>query len=370
MTSSAAVVGERARCRPRPRAGRRHRELAEVRAHRRGEGRGRGPTGRRERSGRRLGARSRRSARATSSSAARASKPSSSARRVRASRREARATSTSVSPYLRRELAQQPSARAHVLQADRVVGDGLDREAQLALEVGELGLCRAQSLVESRERVSVRERSDGRARPRPARRLSIAAERLGERVAVRRRRRRAAPPRPRARRPRSGRRRPASVDLARSGTRSRSISRARGARVAAERLRAPRRGPASRARAARSACERLERGRAREAVERAALDGRCEQRLVVVLTVQVDEARAELGELSDGREPAVDVGARPPVARHDTRPARPRRRRVDEPAFDARLVGTVAHERRVGPSAEQQVERLDEQRLARAGLAR
>ena len=42
---------------------------------------------------------------------------------------------------------------------------------------------------------------------------------------------------------------------------------------------------------------------------------------------------------------------------------------VDEAAFDARFVGAVADERRVGPAAAQQIERVDDQRLARAGLA-
>ena len=42
---------------------------------------------------------------------------------------------------------------------------------------------------------------------------------------------------------------------------------------------------------------------------------------------------------------------------------------VDEATLDPRFVGAVAHERRIGPAAAQQVERVDDERLARAGLA-
>ena len=108
--------------------------------------------------------------------------------------------------------------------------------------------------------------------------------------------------------------------------------------------------------------------RAGEAVEQRALLGGHEQRLVRVLAVQVDERAPALAELGRGREPAVDVAAGAPdrgndAREHDLVVA------VDEPAFDARFVGAVAHQRRIGATAAQQIERVDDQRLARAGLA-
>ena len=102
-----------------------------------------------------------------------------------------------------------------------------------------------------------------------------------------------------------------------------------GACVAAERgelgveRRAPRRAPRGSAASASSA------GAPGEAVERAALHRGIEQRLVRVLAVQVDERAPGLGELADGRQAAVDVRAAAPVARHDPRRARSRRRSRD-----------------------------------------
>ena len=64
---------------------------------------------------------------------------------------------------------------------------------------------------------------------------------------------------------------------------------------------------------------RRDRGVARGAVEQRALFARREQRLVRVLTVQVDEPAAPLRELGHGREPAVDVAAAAPDGRHDAR---------------------------------------------------
>ena len=116
--------------------------------------------------------------------------------------------------------------------------------------------------------------------------------------------------------------------------------------------------------------ERVGRRRAGEPVERGALHRRREERLVRVLAVEVDEPGADLGELADGREPPVDVRPAAPVQRDDAREHDlVAGVGVDESAFDARLGGAVADERRVGASADEELERLDEQRLARAGLA-
>ena len=94
-----------------------------------------------------------------------------------------------------------------------------------------------------------------------------------------------------------------------------------------------------------------------------------QQALVGVLAVEVDQARRRLGERRDRREPAVHVGARPPVAGDDPAEHQLVAGGGDEPTVDARFVGPVAHHGRVGPPADEQFDRLDEHRLARPGLA-
>ena len=74
----------------------------------------------------------------------------------------------------------------------------------------------------------------------------------------------------------------------------------------------------------------------------------------------------------DGRRASVDIRPRAPVGRDDTR-------QHDlfgavgaidqEPAVDAGLGGPGAHDGRVGTSADEQFDRLDQHRLAGAGLA-
>ena len=113
-----------------------------------------------------------------------------------------------------------------------------------------------------------------------------------------------------------------------------------------------------------------ERGFARVPIERASLHRRIEQRLVRVLSVQIHEAGAAFGELTDGREPTIDVRATARVARHDAgEHDLLTGLRIDEAALDARFGRAVAHERRVGASTDEQLQRLDQQCLARAGLA-
>jgi hypothetical protein len=115
-----------------------------------------------------------------------------------------------------------------------------------------------------------------------------------------------------------------------------------------------------------------------EAVERVALGGGVQQRLVRVLTVQVDEQRPELGQLGGGRQPAVDVGPAAARARdrprHDHFVGRVSRlvgaRAPHETPLDPRLVRPGPHQHRVGPAADQQLDGVDHHRLARAGLAR
>ena len=79
-----------------------------------------------------------------------------------------------------------------------------------------------------------------------------------------------------------------------------------------------------------------------------------------VLAVKIDERSAALGQLAHGRQPAVDVRAAAAVERHHPREHDLVAGGVDESAFDPRLRRAVAHDRRVGSSADEQLERLDD----------
>ena len=76
-----------------------------------------------------------------------------------------------------------------------------------------------------------------------------------------------------------------------------------------------------------------------------------------------------LGERGDGGRPTVDVGPRPPVGRDHPGEHVSITVGGDEPAVDPGLVGAVADHRRVGPATDEQLDRLDQHRLAGAGLA-
>ena len=87
-----------------------------------------------------------------------------------------------------------------------------------------------------------------------------------------------------------------------------------------------------------------------------------------VLTVQVHGARAQLGQRIRRRQSTVDVGPRPAVGWDDAG--------YDvflladnEPAVDACLDRSGSHEGRISTSADQQVDRFDQHRLARACLS-
>ena len=118
-----------------------------------------------------------------------------------------------------------------------------------------------------------------------------------------------------------------------------------------------------------------------------------DQALVLVLARQIDQQRAELGQPARGGQRAVDVGAaaaaaldhaadqaprrrRRPPRRRAARPRQSRARpaRADPPGtsndrLDHRLVGAGARDVGAGAAAAQQVDRLDDERLAGAGLA-
>ena len=107
-----------------------------------------------------------------------------------------------------------------------------------------------------------------------------------------------------------------------------------------------------------------------EAIERGALRCGRHERLVRVLAVDVDERQAELGQRCHRREAPVEIGAGTTVARHDAAHDHLVVGREHESTFDDRLGAAGAHHRAVGPAAEQQPDRFDDHRLARARLAR
>ena len=88
-----------------------------------------------------------------------------------------------------------------------------------------------------------------------------------------------------------------------------------------------------------------------------------------MLGVQLDEVRAGARQLPHRREPTVDVGAAAPVGGQDAGEDLLGAVVALEAALDAGLRGAPTHERRVGSPTEEQVERLDEQRLAGTRLA-
>ena len=96
--------------------------------------------------------------------------------------------------------------------------------------------------------------------------------------------------------------------------------------------------------------------------------GRRQQALVGVLPVQVDQHPAVLASSATVARRPFDVGPRPTLGRDDAAQDE-LVLAVDEAALDDGLGRAGAHERRVGPPAHQQLDGLDEERLAGAGLA-
>ena len=87
-----------------------------------------------------------------------------------------------------------------------------------------------------------------------------------------------------------------------------------------------------------------------------------------VLTVEVDQELARLAQGGGGGQPAVDVGPAPAVGGDD--PAQDDLVVAQhEAALDHGLVAGGTDQDGVGPAADQQVDGLDQQRLARPGLA-
>ena len=113
---------------------------------------------------------------------------------------------------------------------------------------------------------------------------------------------------------------------------------------------------------------RHERVEPAEGVDHAEVRGRIEQGLVLVLSVQLDQAIRELLERAGGGERAVDEGAAAPLG-GDLAPDEQLFPAVLEDRFDRRGVLAGAHQVARGASPEQQADGFDEDRLAGAGLA-
>ena len=106
-----------------------------------------------------------------------------------------------------------------------------------------------------------------------------------------------------------------------------------------------------------------------EAVERVALHGRGEQRLMIVLAVEVHEGGTDLGQLGDGGETPVDVGPAAALGRND---ASDHHLAVpgDEASLDHRLLRSGSDDRGVGAAAHQELDGRHQQGLARPRLTR
>jgi hypothetical protein len=108
----------------------------------------------------------------------------------------------------------------------------------------------------------------------------------------------------------------------------------------------------------------------REAIEQIDVGVRIEQRLVLVLPVQVHEPGPELAERTCGDQRAVDEGPAPALRGH----LAPHEQLaavlgVEQRLHDRRLL-PGSHQLGRGPPAEEEADCLDEDRLAGAGLAR
>ena len=104
--------------------------------------------------------------------------------------------------------------------------------------------------------------------------------------------------------------------------------------------------------------------------------GRVQQRLVRVLTMQIDELASPLRELARRRQSAIDIATRSPDRRDDPGEHHLASLAVvavvvvrDEPRLDPCFGRTVSDRLRIGAAPADKFQRVDEQRLARARLA-
>ena len=264
------------------------------------------------------------------------------------------------------QVAQQLAARAHLGEPLGVLVDRLGDVAQLGDDVVELGEQRRPG--GRRRRANGARPADGRRAPRRARRgrrrrrrarrgPTAPASRCADGVGEQR-------PRRRSRTASSSGSSSAAASSSATWKRSRSISRARSRAVAAERgelgVELGQAGPRLRAAASRSTPPKRSRA-ARWVGPASRLWWSC-------WPCRSTSPAAASASAADRRRPPVDVGPRPPVGRdhpgqHELVVA------DDEAPVDPRLARAGAHDRGVGAAADEQLERLDEHRLAGAGLA-
>ena len=94
-----------------------------------------------------------------------------------------------------------------------------------------------------------------------------------------------------------------------------------------------------------------------------------EEPLLIVLAVDLDEPSGKLGQPGRRHALVVDAGRRS-AGRGDLADADERLRQPVEQRLHPGRVGPVAHQRGVGPGADRQTQRVDQQALAGTGLAR
>ncbi len=97
--------------------------------------------------------------------------------------------------------------------------------------------------------------------------------------------------------------------------------------------------------------------------------GRIEERLVFVLSVQIEQARAEIAQRRRGRERVVDEGAAAALIRHFAAHDRLAAVRTLEDGLHRRERLTRAHEVGARAAAEQQVDRPDDDGFSGASFA-
>ena len=97
--------------------------------------------------------------------------------------------------------------------------------------------------------------------------------------------------------------------------------------------------------------------------------GRIEQRLVFVLSVQIEQARAEIAQRRRGRQRVVDERAAAALSGHLAAHDRLAAVRTLEDGLHRRERLARAHQVGAGAAADQQVDRFDEDGLSGAGFA-
>ena len=280
-------------------------------------------------------------------------------------------TATQVLAVLAPQLGQQAAALLHLGEAGRVVLPALDLVAQRAGHVGQLDARRSQPVAVGVEDARTGERRGG---PRQQVERAALARRRIERqgrtergLAVGRGVGQAVLLEPQ---------RGLLVGILEAGRRDLVHLVAQDVGLAGPLLRVAAQGGqrlVERAQLAAQGAHAAEVG-AGEGVEDVALRGRGDQRAVLVLPVDLDQVRRRLAQRAHRRHAAVDPGAGAPLGgdragQDDLARSSPSPSPSDEARLDQGLGGARPHHAGTGPAAQHELERLDHQRLAGAGLA-